>query len=363
MAWASSSSETAPARPRSAASARSTSPATSASVSGLRVSSSDRDSSGEITEKLGFSVVAAIKVTSRFSTAGSSTSCWVLEKRCTSSTKSTVDRPARRSRRAWSSTARTSLTPAVTADSSTNAAAACRDTTAAIVVLPDPGGPQRNTDIASPAASRPQRRPRRKQVRLTDDLVQGARAHPHRQRQTGRSASARLPPPRPAGRRPSRRRGPHSSWSPTPEVSPNVTVLPYDVARCSGRRREGPGMKLHELRRLVRAANEDADLVNGLLEPCASMLSPENGRRSTSSSAWWPRPMPASPSSAATSAARPGCSGRHCTGRAYGTSRGSRSTTSSSTTRPPVSGCGTTRSTTTTTSSPSGGRTPGPSPT
>ena len=33
-------------------------------------------------------------------------------------------------------------------------------------------------------------------------------------------------------------------------------------------------MKLHELRRLVRAANEDADLVNGLLEPCASMLSP-----------------------------------------------------------------------------------------
>ncbi|HLL63411.1 MAG TPA: class I SAM-dependent methyltransferase [Propionibacteriaceae bacterium] len=33
-------------------------------------------------------------------------------------------------------------------------------------------------------------------------------------------------------------------------------------------------MKLHELRRLVRAAHEDADLVNGLLEPSASMLSP-----------------------------------------------------------------------------------------
>ena len=33
-------------------------------------------------------------------------------------------------------------------------------------------------------------------------------------------------------------------------------------------------MKLHELRRLVRAANEDADLVNALLEPGASMLSP-----------------------------------------------------------------------------------------
>jgi hypothetical protein len=47
----------------------------SLSVSGLRVSSSDRESSGEITEKLGFSVVAAISVTSLFSTAGSSTSC------------------------------------------------------------------------------------------------------------------------------------------------------------------------------------------------------------------------------------------------------------------------------------------------
>ena len=61
----------------------------SSSVSGLRVSNNDRDSSGEMTEKLGFSVVAAIRVTSRFSTAGSSTSCWVLEKRCTSSMNST----------------------------------------------------------------------------------------------------------------------------------------------------------------------------------------------------------------------------------------------------------------------------------
>ena len=33
-------------------------------------------------------------------------------------------------------------------------------------------------------------------------------------------------------------------------------------------------MKLQELRRLVRAASEDADLVNGLLEPSASMPSP-----------------------------------------------------------------------------------------
>ena len=42
----------------------------SSSVSGSRVSSSDRDSSGEITEKNGFSVVAATSVTQRFSTPG-----------------------------------------------------------------------------------------------------------------------------------------------------------------------------------------------------------------------------------------------------------------------------------------------------
>lgn len=57
-------------------------------------------------------------------------------------------------------------------------------------------------------------------------------------------------------------------------MRPSGAALPYDGACCSGRRREGPGMKLHELRRLVRASAEDAELVNGLLEPNASMLSP-----------------------------------------------------------------------------------------
>ena len=72
-------------------------------------------------EKYGFSVVAATSVTQRFSTAGSSASCWVLEKRCTSSMNSTVSRPDMPfCRRAASTTARTSLTPALTADSSSN---------------------------------------------------------------------------------------------------------------------------------------------------------------------------------------------------------------------------------------------------
>jgi hypothetical protein len=90
-------------------------------VSGFSVSRSERDSSGEFTENDGFSVVAATRVTQRFSTLGSSASCWALEKRCTSSTNSTVsDPPVASRRRASSMTCRTSLTPAVTADSSTN---------------------------------------------------------------------------------------------------------------------------------------------------------------------------------------------------------------------------------------------------
>ncbi len=62
----------------------------SSSSSGCSVSSSDRESSGETTENDGFSVVAPMKDTQRFSTAGSSASCCVLENRCTSSMNSTV---------------------------------------------------------------------------------------------------------------------------------------------------------------------------------------------------------------------------------------------------------------------------------
>ena len=65
-------------------------------------------------------MVAAMSVTHRFSTLGSRASCWEREKRCTSSMNSTVSSPAARRRLASVTTARTSLTPAVTADSSTN---------------------------------------------------------------------------------------------------------------------------------------------------------------------------------------------------------------------------------------------------
>jgi hypothetical protein len=123
-------------------------------VSDSRVRSSERDSNGAITEKLGFSVVAAMSVMRRFSTAGSNTSCCALLNRWTSSTNSTVDRPRASSDLACSSSARTSLTPAVTALSSTKREPLVLDTTAAIVVLPTPGGPQRKTDIGCPDARR-----------------------------------------------------------------------------------------------------------------------------------------------------------------------------------------------------------------
>src|SRR5258708_22102954 len=76
---------------------------TSSSPSGSRVSSSDRDSSGPTTEKNGFSVVAPMNETQRFSTAGSSASCWALLNRCTSSMNSTVNKADRKSTRLNSS--------------------------------------------------------------------------------------------------------------------------------------------------------------------------------------------------------------------------------------------------------------------
>ena len=103
-----------------------------------------------MTEKLGFSVVAPMKVTSRFSTAGSSASCWDLEKRCTSSMNSTVSLPCDTSR-SWArfSTSRTSLTPDVTAESSSNSRPDCLATMVASVVLPTPGGPNRMMELGA----------------------------------------------------------------------------------------------------------------------------------------------------------------------------------------------------------------------
>ena len=95
-----------------------------------------------MTLKKGFSVVAATSVTQRFSTPGSSASCWALLNRWTSSTKSTVSRPPRTSSAlALSIAARTSFTPAATAETSTKRRSVCWLRMPAMVVLPVPGGP------------------------------------------------------------------------------------------------------------------------------------------------------------------------------------------------------------------------------
>ncbi|MNY76657.1 hypothetical protein D3C86_2163110 [compost metagenome] len=57
----------------------------SSSVSGCSVSSRERDSSGEMTENDGFSVVAAIRITQPFSTPGRRASCCAFVKRWISS--------------------------------------------------------------------------------------------------------------------------------------------------------------------------------------------------------------------------------------------------------------------------------------
>jgi hypothetical protein len=118
------------------------------------------------------------------STPGSSASCCVLENRCTSSMKSTVCRPYMVSCwRASSMAARTSFTPAVTADSSTNRRPVAVATSIASVVLPVPGGPHSSSDSEPcPSISRRSGVPGSEQVLLTDDLVDRARPHAYGER-------------------------------------------------------------------------------------------------------------------------------------------------------------------------------------
>ena len=126
----------------------------SSEVSGRSCRISDRDSSGATTENDGFSVVAATNNTTRFSTAESSASCCVLENRCTSSMNSTVCSPLSSALRASSMTARTSLTPADSADSASNRRPVACETSAASVVLPLPGGPYRMADATPEPSTR-----------------------------------------------------------------------------------------------------------------------------------------------------------------------------------------------------------------
>ncbi len=68
--------------------------------SGCSTYTAARDSSAELTSKDGFSVVAPMKVNRPDSTCGRKASCWLLLKRCTSSTNTMVRRCSRPSRAA-----------------------------------------------------------------------------------------------------------------------------------------------------------------------------------------------------------------------------------------------------------------------
>ncbi len=101
-----------------------------------------RLTSGELTAKNGFSVVAPTSSTSPASTSGSRMSCWLRLNRWISSRNSTVRGPPWLSRSlAASSTARTSFTPTPAAFSCSKWACVYPAISRASVVLPVPGGP------------------------------------------------------------------------------------------------------------------------------------------------------------------------------------------------------------------------------
>ena len=134
-------------------------------------------SSGPVSEKNGFSVVAPTSTSRPSSTNGSSTSCCAREKRWTSSRNRIVPCPRSPSRaRARSATSRTSFTPALTALSVSNAFSLTPATRRAIVVLPGAGRtPEDERRQPVRLDQHPQRLARPEQVLLTDDLVERPR--------------------------------------------------------------------------------------------------------------------------------------------------------------------------------------------
>ncbi len=124
--------------------------ALAAAMPAIAISASARDSSALFTSNDGFSVVAPTNTNSPDSTCGKNASCWLLLKRCTSSTKITVRRPCACAASARSTASRMSLTPPSTADMAMNCASKASAISRASVVLPVPGGPQRIIECSRP---------------------------------------------------------------------------------------------------------------------------------------------------------------------------------------------------------------------
>lgn len=111
-----------------------------------------RDNSALITVKLGFSVVAPIRVIMPFSTHGSRTSCCDLDQRCISSRKSIVCCPDLKLLCAFVIIFTTSSFFDRTHDRWKNSASSEFAMTRARLVLPQPGGHQRRIDGSLPAS-------------------------------------------------------------------------------------------------------------------------------------------------------------------------------------------------------------------
>ena len=151
-----------------------------------------------MTEKNGFSVVAPMKVTQRFSTAGSRASCWALLKRWTSSTNSTVCRPVMPSSRLALLDGRADVLDAGRDRGHLDEAplGGAGDDVGEGGLAGARAAPT-GTATSAPRLDEPaQRRAGAEQVLLADHLVEAARAHPHRE---GLGRAGPPPPPNRTG--------------------------------------------------------------------------------------------------------------------------------------------------------------------
>lgn len=116
----------------------------SASESECNSITREREMSAEFTSKHGFSVVAPMSTTVRFSTACKSASCWLRLKRWISSTNKIVRSPlvVRRFSAALISRRKSDTVPPM-AETSTNDALVVSAIICAMDVLPVPAGPNR----------------------------------------------------------------------------------------------------------------------------------------------------------------------------------------------------------------------------
>ena len=233
------------------------------------------DSSGGLTSKNGFSVVAPMSVMrpalhARAAARPAATWRSGAPRRGTGSCPGPARRGGAGPARA---TSRTSFTPALTADELLEGLAGVRRRSAwASVVLPVPGGPQRiDRREAVGLDQRAQRLPGPEQLLLADDVVERARPQPRRERRA--APPARPPPPRRTGRQPSRRRYPHrpladpphsrySASQPFPRTHPPRSVRaharPCGLKRHRGRDAEGKPHGDRASSRRVDAAGRSA---------------------------------------------------------------------------------------------------------